>query len=127
MRISDWSADVCSSDLVFSAGRTDAGVHAIAMRAHVDIEKPLTPFKLTEALNAQLRPAPIAVVAAEIVPDDWHARFTCIGRSYEYRIVTRRRSEERRVGNECLSTCRPRWSPNAQKHNKDTKTINNYQ
>src|SRR3546814_2730725 len=90
MRISDWSADVCSSDLVFSAGRTDAGVHAIAMRAHVDIEKPLTPFKLTEALNAQLRPAPIAVVAAEIVPDDWHARFTCIGRSYEYRIVNRR-------------------------------------
>src|SRR3546814_3495531 len=45
---------------VFSAGRTDAGVHAIAMRAHVDIEKPLSPFKLTEALNAQLRPAPIA-------------------------------------------------------------------
>ena len=38
---------------VFSAGRTDAGVHAIAMRAHLDIEKPLTPFKLTEALNAQ--------------------------------------------------------------------------
>ena len=58
-------------------GRTDAGVHAIAMRAHVDIEKPLTPFKLTEALNAQLRPAPIAVLAAEIVPDDWHARFSC--------------------------------------------------
>ena len=36
---------------VFSAGRTDAGVHAMAMRAHVDIEKPLTPFKLTEALK----------------------------------------------------------------------------
>ncbi len=48
---------------VFSAGRTDAGVHAIAMRAHVDIAKSLTPFKLTEALNAQLRPAPIAVLA----------------------------------------------------------------
>ena len=46
------------------AGRTDAGVHAIAMRAHVDIEKPLTPFKLTEALNAQLRPAPIAIIAS---------------------------------------------------------------
>ena len=75
---------------VFSAGRTDAGVHAIAMRAHVDIAKPLTPFKLTEALNAQLRPAPIAVLAAEVVPDDWHARFACIGRSYEYRIVNRR-------------------------------------
>src|SRR3546814_20502753 len=63
---------------VFSAGRTDAGVHAIAMRAHVDIEKPLTPFKLTEALNAQLRPAPIAVGAAGIVPDAWTPRFTCL-------------------------------------------------
>ena len=75
---------------VLSAGRTDAGVHAIAMRAHVDVAKPLTPFKLIEALNAQLRPAPIAVLAAEIVPDDWRARFACIGRSYGYRIVNRR-------------------------------------
>lgn len=75
---------------VFSAGRTDAGVHAIAMRAHVDIEKPLTPFKLTEALNAQLRPAPIAILACEVVDDEWHARFACTGRAYEYRIVNRR-------------------------------------
>src|SRR3546814_8189385 len=75
---------------VFSAGRTDAGVHAIAMRAHVDIEKPLSPFKLTEALNAQLRPAPIAIVGCEIVPGDWHARFACIGRASEYRLVNRR-------------------------------------
>jgi len=75
---------------VHGAGRTDAGVHAIAMRAHVDIEKPLTPFRLMEALNAQLRPAPVAVLACETVADDWHARFSCIGRSYEYRIVNRR-------------------------------------
>jgi tRNA pseudouridine38-40 synthase len=75
---------------VFSAGRTDAGVHAIAMRGHVDIEKPLTPFRLMEAINAQLRPAPIAIVACEEAPDDWHSRFACIGRSYEYRIVNRR-------------------------------------
>lgn len=75
---------------VFSAGRTDAGVHAIAMRGHVDIEKPLAPFRLMEALNAQLRPAPIAILACEEVPDDWHSRFACIGRSYEYRIVNRR-------------------------------------
>src|SRR3546814_12354642 len=60
------------------------------MRAHVDIEKPLTPFKLTEALNAQLRPAPIAIVGCEIVAGDWHARFACVGRAYEYRIVNRR-------------------------------------
>lgn len=76
--------------LVYSAGRTDAGVHAIAMRAHVDVEKPLTPFRLMEALNAQLRPAPVAVLACEIVPASWHARFSCLGRAYEYRIVNRR-------------------------------------
>ena len=73
-----------------SAGRTDAGVHALAMRSHVDIEKDLTPFRLMEALNAKLRPDPIAVTACEIKPEDWHARFSCIGRSYRYRIVNRR-------------------------------------
>jgi tRNA pseudouridine38-40 synthase len=73
-----------------AAGRTDAGVHALALRAHVDIGKPLTPFRLMEALNAKLRPAPIAVLACEAVPDDWHARFSCTGRSYRYRIVNRR-------------------------------------
>ncbi len=73
-----------------SAGRTDAGVHALAMRSHVDIAKAITPFRLMEALNALLRPAPIAVTACEAVADDWHARFSCIGRSYIYRIVNRR-------------------------------------
>ncbi len=73
-----------------SAGRTDAGVHALAMRSHVDIEKDLTPFRLMEALNARLRPDPIAVIGCEVVSDDWHARFSCIGRSYLYRIVNRR-------------------------------------
>jgi len=73
-----------------AAGRTDAGVHAVAMRAHVDIARPFTAFRLLEALNARLRPAPIAVIACEAMPDDWHARFSCIGRSYLYRIVNRR-------------------------------------
>ena len=73
-----------------AAGRTDAGVHALAMRAHVDVAKDIAPFKLMEAVNALLRPAPIAVLACEIVPDDWHARFSCLGRSYRYRIVNRR-------------------------------------
>jgi tRNA pseudouridine38-40 synthase len=75
---------------VHGAGRTDAGVHALAMRAHVDIAKPFTPFRLSEALNARLRPAPVAILACEIVADDWHARFSCLRRSYEYRIVNRR-------------------------------------
>ncbi|MDM7956520.1 tRNA pseudouridine(38-40) synthase TruA [Blastomonas sp.] len=73
-----------------AAGRTDAGVHALAMRAHVDIEKAIDPFRLMEALNAKLRPEPIAVLACDIVPDDWHARFSCLGRSYIYRITNRR-------------------------------------
>jgi tRNA pseudouridine38-40 synthase len=73
-----------------AAGRTDAGVHALAMRAHVDVAKDIAPFKLMEAINALVRPAPVAVLACEIVPDDWHARFSCIGRSYLYRIANRR-------------------------------------
>lgn len=76
--------------ILHAAGRTDAGVHALAMRAHVDIAKPFAPFRLMEALNAKLRPQPIAVLACEIVPDDWHARFSCTGRSYIYRITNRR-------------------------------------
>lgn len=76
--------------VVHAAGRTDAGVHGLAMRAHMDIAKPLTPFRLMEALNARLRPHPVAILACEEVPDDWHARFSCIGRAYAYRIVNRR-------------------------------------
>jgi tRNA pseudouridine38-40 synthase len=75
---------------VHAAGRTDAGVHALAMRAHVEVEKAILPFRLMEALNAHLRPDPVAILACEAVADDWHARFSCVGRSYEYRIVNRR-------------------------------------
>lgn len=73
-----------------AAGRTDAGVHALAMRAHVEIEKRIDPFRLMEALNYHVRPHPIAVLACEAKPDDWHARFSCIGREYLYRIANRR-------------------------------------
>ena len=76
--------------LVYSAGRTDAGVHALGMRAHVDVQKPLPPFRLMGAINAHLRPHPIAILACEEVDPEWHARYTCIGRSYEYRILNRR-------------------------------------
>lgn len=75
---------------LFSAGRTDAGVHALAMRSHFDVESDLTPYRMMGALNAHLRPDPVAVTHCEIVPDDWHARFSCIGRSYVYRIANRR-------------------------------------
>jgi len=76
--------------VLHSAGRTDAGVHALAMRSHVDLAKDLAPFRLMGAINAHLRPDPIAVTACEVVPDDWHARFSCTGRRYLYRIINRR-------------------------------------
>ena len=60
------------------------------MRSHLEIVKPFAPFRLMEALNAHLRPDPIAVTACEMAPDDWHARFSCVGRSYLYRIANRR-------------------------------------
>jgi tRNA pseudouridine38-40 synthase len=76
--------------VLHAAGRTDAGVHALAMAAHVDIERRIAPFRLAEGLNARLRPLPVAILRAEAVPEDWHARFSCIGRRYLYRIVNRR-------------------------------------
>ncbi len=75
---------------VHGAGRTDAGVHALAMSAHVDIAKPLTEHRLREGLNALVRPNPVSVLAAVPVADDWHARFSCSGRHYLYRILNRR-------------------------------------
>ena len=77
---------------VHAAGRTDAGVHASGMVAHIDIEKPLSAFRLSEALNARLRRAghAVAVLEARAAAPDFHARFSCIGRAYEYRIRCRR-------------------------------------
>jgi len=75
---------------VHGAGRTDAGVHALAMEAHVDIAKPLTEHRLREGLNALVRPEPVSVLAVAPVADDWHARFSCIRRRYLYRILNRR-------------------------------------
>jgi tRNA pseudouridine38-40 synthase len=75
---------------LIAAGRTDAGVHALAMSAHVDVERALTPHRLREGLNALVRPNPISVLDVEQAPDDWHARFSCAGRRYLYRILNRR-------------------------------------
>ena len=75
---------------VHGAGRTDSGVHALAMSAHADIAKHFTPHRLRDGLNALVRPDPISILAVEPVADDWHARFSCLGRRYEYRILNRR-------------------------------------
>jgi tRNA pseudouridine38-40 synthase len=73
-----------------AAGRTDAGVHALAMSAHVDVERELTPHRLREGLNALVRPHPISVLSVRVIDDDWHARFSCIGRRYLSPILNRR-------------------------------------
>jgi len=75
---------------VIGAGRTDAGVHAYGQVAHVDIEKPFEPFRLSEALNAHLRPHPIAVIEAEEARPDFHARFDATRRAYAYEVINRR-------------------------------------
>lgn len=75
---------------VHAAGRTDAGVHAYAMTAHVDVERQISPFRLMEGTNAKLRPQPIALLSCDEVDPEFHARFSCIGRRYVYRIANRR-------------------------------------
>ncbi|MDX2101986.1 MAG: tRNA pseudouridine(38-40) synthase TruA [Alphaproteobacteria bacterium] len=75
---------------VIAAGRTDAGVHATGQVVHVDLQKPLPPFRVMEATNFHLKPEPIAVLAAVEVPDSFHARFDAVERRYRYRILNRR-------------------------------------
>ena len=76
--------------LVQGAGRTDAGVHARAQVAHVDLTKDWDTDTVRDALNAHLRPHPIAVLAATRVADEFHARTSATRRHYLYRIINRR-------------------------------------
>lgn len=75
---------------IAAAGRTDAGVHATAQVAHADLSKDWDPFRLSEALNFHLKPAPVAIIACARVADDFHARFSAIERRYLFRLVARR-------------------------------------
>ena len=76
--------------LVQGAGRTDAGVHARAQVAHADLAKDWDTDTIRDALNAHLRPHPIAILAAERVPNDFNARTSAVKRHYLYRIINRR-------------------------------------
>lgn len=73
-----------------AAGRTDAGVHALAQVAHCDLQKDWTPFRLSEALNYHLKPDPVSIIDAAIADDEWHARFSAVERRYLFRILMRR-------------------------------------
>lgn len=77
---------------VQAAGRTDAGVHAAGQVVHFDLDygaRPLSAHTLLCALNAHLRPHPIAMIAAERVAPDFNARFMATNKLYRYRIITR--------------------------------------
>ncbi len=76
--------------IVAGAGRTDTGVHALGQVAHVDLGKDWDDDTVRDALNAHLRPHPVAVLTAERVTDDFDARFSAVKRHYLYRIVNRR-------------------------------------
>ena len=78
------------SATAFAAGRTDAGVHALAMPIQLDLPQGYRPDTVRDALNAHLRPHPIAVLAAEPVDQDFHVRYRAKMRHYLYRIVNRR-------------------------------------
>jgi len=76
--------------IVHGAGRTDAGVHALGQVAHIDMAGVWRADKLRDALNAHLKPAPVAVIAARAVGDDFEVRFSAIRRHYRYIIDNRR-------------------------------------
>ena len=75
---------------VQGSGRTDSGVHALGQVAHFDLDKDITALKMRDALNHHLRPHPVAVLEAEEVDEDFHARFSATRRAYLYRILDRR-------------------------------------
>lgn len=75
---------------IAAAGRTDAGVHATGQVAHCDLVKDWDCFRLASALNAHLRPYPVAVLAVVKVEEDFHARFSARERRYLFRLVARR-------------------------------------
>jgi tRNA pseudouridine38-40 synthase len=72
------------------AGRTDAGVHALAQTAHVDLTRPAAAEVMHGAINHHLRPNAISVLGAERVRDEFDARLSAVGRVYLYRILNRR-------------------------------------
>ncbi len=75
---------------VHGAGRTDAGVHALAQSAHLDLGRTVSSEVLRSALNHHLRPAAISVLDAEPAPEGFDARLSATARIYLYRILNRR-------------------------------------
>ena len=79
-----------SAPVVYGAGRTDAGVHALGQVAHADLARDWDPVVLGKAINFHVRPHKVSVLGAERVLDEFHARFDAIARRYRYRILNRK-------------------------------------
>ncbi|MCX7558996.1 tRNA pseudouridine(38-40) synthase TruA [Sulfitobacter sp. F26204] len=76
--------------MIAAAGRTDKGVHALGQVAHCDLQRNWDVFRLSEALNYHLKPAPIAIVECAAVSESFHARYAATERRYLFRILSRR-------------------------------------
>jgi len=75
---------------VVAAGRTDAGVHAIAMTAHFDLDTDSDAATVMRAINFYLTDMPVSVLSCDVVTDDFNARFSCVRRNYKYVVLNRR-------------------------------------
>lgn len=74
---------------LYGSGRTDAGVHALAQVAHLDVATPLPPETIRRRLNDEL-PSDIHILRATVVPHRFHARHDAVARRYLYQVSTRR-------------------------------------
>ncbi len=75
--------------IIHAAGRTDAGVHAIGQVAHFDLSKLMPAYKVMQAINHFVRTSNVGVTSCSLVNEDFHARFSALGRHYVYRIINR--------------------------------------
>jgi tRNA pseudouridine38-40 synthase len=71
---------------VHGSGRTDAGVHAEGQVASFQLQREITPLKLRNAINGNLA-RDVRVVFAEVAPEDFHARYSAVSKTYVYRLV----------------------------------------
>ena len=78
-------------------------VHALGQVAHVDLDREAAPDTVRDAINFHLKPAPVSILAADLVDADFHARFSARERAYVYRITNRRSPYTSRIFWICLS------------------------
>ncbi len=89
--IEDAIKSFCGENVtIYTAGRTDAGVHALAQTIHFDLKEKRDPFKIISAINHHVRPKPVVLLDVSEVNEDFHARFSAQKRHYMYRIINRR-------------------------------------